>query len=122
MYTEKTIKHFRDPKFSGEIKDADGIGEVGNRKCGDVLKIFIKVKDNVIEDIKFLTYGCIAAIASSDAMCELAKGKTLEEAEKITFKDIINKLDDLPQIKFHCSVLGTGALKKAIEDYRGKSS
>ena len=121
MYTEKTIKHFRNPKFAGEMKDADAVGEVGNVKCGDVMKMFLKVENNVIKDIKFQTYGCIAAIASSDAMCELALGKTLDDALKITFKDVIRELDDLPQIKFHCSVLGTAALKKAIEDYKKKS-
>ena len=118
MYTEKTIKHFREPKFAGEIKDADAVGEVGNVRCGDVMKMFIKVKNGIIKDIKFQTYGCIAAIASSDAMCELAVGKTLDEAIKITFKDVVKELDDLPQIKYHCSVLGTAALKKAIENYK----
>jgi len=117
MYTEKTIKHFRDPKFAGVIENPDAVGEVGNIKCGDVMKMFLKVENNVIKDIKFQTYGCIAAIASSDVMCELALGKTLDEASKITFKDVIKELDDLPQIKFHCSVLGTAALKKAIENY-----
>lgn len=121
MYTEKTIKHFRSPKFAGEMKDADAVGEVGNRRCGDVMKMFIKVENEVIKDIKFQTYGCIAAIASSDAMCELAKGKTLDDALKITFKDVVKELDDLPQIKFHCSVLGTAALKKAIENYKKNS-
>ena len=121
MYTEKTIKHFRDPKFAGEMKDADAVGEVGNARCGDVMKMFIKVKDGKIEDIKFQTYGCIAAIASSDVMCELAIGKTVDEALKITFKDVIKELDDLPQIKYHCSVLGTAALKKAIQNYKEKA-
>ena len=122
MYTEKTIKHFRNPKFAGEMKDADAVGEVGNRRCGDVMKMFIKVEKDVIKDIKFQTYGCIAAIASSDAMCELAKGKTLDDALKITFKDVVKELDDLPQIKFHCSVLGTATLKKAIENYQKKKN
>ena len=122
MYTEKTIKHFRNPKFAREIKDADAVGEVGNMKCGDVMKMFLKVEDGVIKDIKFQTYGCIAAIASSDAMCELSLGKTLDDALKITFKEVIKQLDDLPQIKFHCSVLGTAALKKAIENYKKKVS
>jgi nitrogen fixation NifU-like protein len=121
MYTEKTIKHFRTPKFAGEMKDADAVGEVGNIKCGDVMKMFLKVEDNVIKDIKFQTYGCIAAIAASDVMCQIAKGKTLDDASKITFKDVIKELDDLPQIKIHCSVLGTAALKKAIQNYKEKS-
>ena len=120
MYSKKTIDHFKKPKFAGEMKNADAVGEVGNIKCGDVMKMFLKVKDGVIKDIKFQTYGCIAAIAASDVMCKLAKGKTLEEASKITYKDILKELGDLPMIKYHCSVLGTQALKKAIEDYRGK--
>ena len=120
MYSKKTIESFRNPKFAGEIKNPDAIGEVGNMRCGDIMKIFLKVKDNIITDIKFQTYGCIAAIASSDAMCELAKGKTLSEALKITHNDIIKKLGDLPTIKIHCSVLGSKALKKAIENYRKK--
>ena len=120
MYTEKTIRHFRDPKFAGEIKNPDAVGEVGNIRCGDVMKMFIKVENGLIKDIKFQTYGCIAAIASSDVMCELAIGKTLDDALKITFKEVIKELDDLPQIKFHCSVLGTAALKKAIQNYKKK--
>ena len=121
MYSKKTIDHFKKPKFAGEIKNADAVGQVGNIKCGDVMKIFLKVKDGVIKDIKFQTYGCIAAIASTDVICELAKGKTLEEAEKITYKDILKELGDLPMIKYHCSVLGTQALKKAIENYKKKN-
>ena len=121
MYTEKTIRHFRDPKFAGEIKNPDAVGEVGNARCGDVMKMFIKVENGLIKDIKFQTYGCIAAIASSDVMCELAIGKTLDGALKITFKEVIKELDDLPQIKYHCSVLGTAALKKAIQNYKKKA-
>jgi|TARA_Y100000310_G_scaffold130175_1_gene129371 nitrogen fixation NifU-like protein len=122
MYTEKTIKHFRSPKFAGEMKNPDAVGEVGNVRCGDVMKMFIKVENNIIKDIRFQTYGCIAAIASSDAMCELAIGKTLDDALKITFKDVVKQLDDLPQIKQHCSVLGTAALKKAIQNYKKRMS
>ena len=122
MYTEKTIKHFRSPKFAGEMKNPDAVGEVGNVRCGDVMKMFIKVENNIIMDIRFQTYGCIAAIASSDAMCELAIGKTLDDALKITFKDVVKQLDDLPQIKQHCSVLGTAALKKAIQNYKKRMS
>ena len=122
MYSKKTIKHFKKPKFAGEMKNADAVGEVGNIKCGDVMKIFLEVKNGIIKNIKFQTYGCIAAIASTDVICELAKGKTLEEAEKITYKDILKELGDLPMIKYHCSVLGTQALKKAIENYRKKTS
>lgn len=121
MYSKKTIEHFKNPKFAGEMKNPDGVGEVGNIKCGDVMKMFLKVEKGVIKDIKFQTYGCMAAIAASDMMCQLAKGKTLDEASKITFKDIIKELGDLPLVKYHCSVLGTQALKKAIEDYKEKA-
>ncbi len=120
MYSKKVIEHFTNPKFAGEMKNPDAVGEVGNVKCGDVMRIYLKIKDNVIVNIKFLTYGCAAAIAASDAMCKLAKGKTLDKALKITAKDIAKELGDLPPQKFHCSVLGTDALKKAIEDYRKK--
>ena len=118
MYSEKTINRFKNPKFAGEMKDADAVGEVGNMKCGDIMRIYIKVKDNIITDISFLTYGCVAAIAASDMMCELVKGKTLDEALKIKDKDISDNLKDVPAIKFHCSILGTQALKKAIENYK----
>jgi len=120
MYSKETIKRFRNPKNSGEIPNADAIGEVGNMKCGDVMKIFLKIKDNQIKDIKFQTYGCIAAIASSDMMCELAKGKTLNQVLKIKHTDIVKGLEKVPPIKIHCSVLGTQALKKAIENYHEK--
>jgi len=116
-YNKEVMKHFTNPKNMGEIKDADGVGEVGNMKCGDVMRIYLKVKDGVIKDVKFKTFGCVAAIASSDVLCELAKGKTIEEAKKISNKDIIKKLKGLPNIKLHCSVLGSGALKKAIENF-----
>ncbi len=118
MYSKKVIEHFTNPKFAGEMKDYDAVGEVGNVKCGDVMRIYLKINDNVITEIKFLTYGCAAAIAASDAMCELAKDKTIEQALKITAKDIAKELGNLPPQKFHCSVLGTDALKKAIENYK----
>ena len=118
MYSEKTFDHFKNPKHVGEMKDADAVGEVGNVKCGDVMRIFIKVKENKIADIKFLTYGCVAAIAASDAMCDLALGKSLDDALKITHKDVAKELGDLPLIKVHCSVLGAQALKKAVENYK----
>ncbi|MBU4493046.1 MAG: iron-sulfur cluster assembly scaffold protein [Nanoarchaeota archaeon] len=118
MYSEKILKHFKNPKFAGEIKNPDAIGQVGNPRCGDVMKIFLRVKDNVIKDIRFKTYGCIAAIASSDMMCELAKGKTIDKALKIKPDDIVKGLGHMPPIKYHCSILGTQALKKAIENYR----
>ncbi|MFH1181517.1 MAG: iron-sulfur cluster assembly scaffold protein [Candidatus Woesearchaeota archaeon] len=122
MYSETTIEHFRNPKHAGEMTDADAVGEEGNMKCGDILKVFIKVKDDVITDMNFLTYGCIAAIASSDMVCEMAIGKTLDEALKITPKDVADKLGVLPAIKYHCSVLGMSALKNAIADYRKKQN
>lgn len=122
MYSKEVMKHFQNPKNIGEIKNPDGIGEVGNPVCGDVMKITIKVKDNKIKDIKFKTMGCVAAIATSSVTTELVKGKTLKEAEKITNKVIAEKLDNLPPIKMHCSVLAAEALKKAIEDYKKKLS
>ena len=123
IYSDKIIKRFKNPKYVGELKNADAVGEVGNVKCGDVMKIFIKVdKDCKIKNIKFLTYGCVAAIAASDAMCELAKGKTLKQASKITAKQIVKQMGGkVPAIKFHCSILGTEALNKAIENYEKRS-
>lgn len=120
QYSEKVIDHFRSPKNMGEIKDADGIGTVGNPVCGDLMKIFIKVKDNRIQDIKFKTFGCAAAIATSSMITELAKGKTLDEAEKISREDVASNLDGLPPVKMHCSNLAADALKAAIQDYQSK--
>lgn len=120
MYSNKVLKHFKDPKHMGEIKNADGIGKVGNPTCGDLMHVYIKVKKDVITDIKFQTFGCVAAIAASDALCELAKGKTLKQAEKIEDKDIADYLGGLPAIKHHCSILGATALKDAIKDYERK--
>lgn len=120
MYGKEVMKRFTNPKNAGCLKNADGVGEVGNVRCGDILRVYIKVKDNKIIDAKFKTYGCVAAIASSDILCDMAKGKTLEEAEKITNKEIVSQLGDLPSVKVHCSVMGASALKKAIEDYRKK--
>ena len=117
MYSEKVIEHFRNPRNMGEIKDADGVGTVGNPVCGDLMTIYIKVKDNKIVDIKFKTFGCAAAIATSSMITELAKGKTLEEAMKITRKDVADELDGLPPIKMHCSNLAADALHAAIKDY-----
>jgi len=122
-YSKEVMKRFKNPKFAGEMKNADAVGEVGNPTCGDVMKIFIKVKKNskdIIKDISFQTFGCVAAIAASDALCELAKGKTLDKALKINRKDIVKKLKGLPSLKFHCSVLGEEALQKAIENYQKK--
>lgn len=120
MYSKKTIEHFRNPNNAGEFEDADGVGEEGNMKCGDVMRIFIKVKDNIITDIKFQTYGCIAAIASTDMLCEMVKGKTIEFAESISAKDISKELGELPSIKLHCSMMCHEALENAIKNYKSK--
>jgi len=121
MYSEKVMEHFRNPRNMGEIPDADGIGTVGNPVCGDMMEIHIKVKANRIDDIKFKTFGCGAAIATSSMVTELAKGKTLEEAKKITRADVADSLGGLPKTKMHCSNLAADALHKAIEDYNKKA-
>ena len=120
MYTQKVIDHFMNPRNKGKPKDYDAIGKVGNPICGDVMYIYIKVNGNKIKNIGWETMGCAAAIATSSMITELAKGKTLEEAEKITKKDIADALDGLPPIKMHCSNLAADGLKKAIENYRKK--
>lgn len=120
MYSEKVMEHFTNPRNVGEIKDANGIGEIGNPVCGDIMKLYIKVKDDKIEDIKFKTFGCGAAIATSSMITELVKGKTLEEAEKISKKTVADALGGLPPNKMHCSNLAADALHKAIEDYKSK--
>ncbi len=114
------MEHFKNPRNVGEIKDADGVGTVGNPVCGDMMTIYIKVKDDKIDDIKFKTYGCGAAIATSSMTTEMAKGKTLEEAEKITRQSVADALDGLPPVKMHCSNLAKDALHEAIKDYRKK--
>jgi nitrogen fixation NifU-like protein len=119
-YTKKLIKRFQNPKFVKSLENPSGVGEIGNVACGDVMHLEIKVKDRKIKDIGFKTFGCGAAIASSDVVCELAKGKTLEEAKKLTKDDIVKKLGGMPPVKVHCSVLGINALKKAIENYEKK--
>jgi nitrogen fixation NifU-like protein len=121
MYNEKVMDHFQNPRNVGEIEDASGVGEVGNMKCGDIMKIFIKVEDNIIKDIKFLTFGCGAAIASSSVLTEMVKGKTLEEALAVTNKDVAEELGGLPPAKLHCSNLAADALHNAIENYKHKS-
>ena len=118
QYTEKVMEHFRNPRNMGEIADADGVGEVGNPVCGDIMKIFLKIRDNRIEDIRFQTFGCAAAIATSSMVTELAKGKTLEEAWAITNRDVADSLEGLPPIKMHCSLLAEEGIHKAINDYR----
>jgi len=120
MYSEKVMEHFRNPRNMGEIPEADGVGTVGNPVCGDLMTIYIKVKDDKIADVKFKTFGCGAAIATSSMMTELAKGRTLEEAMKITRKDVAESLDGLPPIKMHCSNLAADGLHEAIKDYHAK--
>jgi len=120
MYSEKVMDHFRNPRNVGEIEDADGIGEEGNPQCGDIMKIFIKVKEDVIEDIKFQTFGCGSAIATSSMVTEMVMGKTIAEAEKVTNKAVAEALDGLPPLKMHCSNLAADALHSAIKDYREK--
>ena len=120
MYSDKVLDHFRNPRNVGEIEDADGVGTVGNPVCGDMMSIYIKVKDNSIEDIKFKTFGCGAAIATTSMTTELAKGKTLDEAMKITREKVADELDGLPPVKMHCSNLAADALHEAIKNYRKK--
>lgn len=126
MYTEKVMEIFRNPKNIGEIKDADGIGRVGNPVCGDVMELFIKVGKNkkgeeIIKDIKVKTFGCVAAISTSSILTDMVKGKTLEEAKKVDKDDIVKELGGLPPMKYHCSVLAHDALLKAIEDYEKRN-
>lgn len=120
MYSEKVMEHFSNPRNVGEIEDADGVGTVGNPVCGDLMTIYIKVKDNIIEDIKFKTFGCGAAIATSSMVTEMAMGKTLEEALAITRNDVADELEGLPPVKMHCSNLAADALHAAIDDYKKK--
>lgn len=120
QYTEKVIQTFMNPKNVGKIDDADGMGKVGNPQCGDIMQIFIKVKDNIITDIKFLTLGCAAAIATSSITTEMVKGKTIDEALKITNKDVMSALGGLPPEKLHCSILAEQGIHAAIEDYLNK--
>jgi len=122
MYTEKVMDHFSNPRNIGEIENADGVGEVGNPVCGDMMSFYINVEDNKIADIKFKTFGCVAAIAVSSMVTEMALGKTLAEAKKITKKSVAESLDGLPKEKMHCSNLGADALARAIEDFEGKQS
>ena len=120
-YTEKVMEHFKNPKNMGEMNDADGVGEVGNPSCGDVMRVFIKVKDNCIADISFQTFGCVAAVATSSMVTELAKGKSLDDAMKLTRADVAESLGGLPPIKLHCSNLAADALHAAITDYRKRN-
>ncbi|MEW5921726.1 MAG: Fe-S cluster assembly scaffold protein NifU [Bacillota bacterium] len=121
MYNEKVMDHFQNPRNAGEMLKPSGVGEVGNMKCGDIMKIFIKVENDHIVDINFLTFGCGAAIASSSVLTEMVKGKTLDEAMAVTNMDVANQLGGLPEAKLHCSNLAADALHKAIADYRSKN-
>lgn len=118
MYTDKVMDHFTNPRNVGEIANADGVGEVGNARCGDIMKLWIKVEDGIIRDVKFKTFGCGAAIATSSVITEMAIGKTLDEAEEITNRSVAEELEGLPPLKMHCSNLAADALRAAIKDYR----
>jgi nitrogen fixation protein NifU and related proteins len=122
VYSDKVMDHFMNPRNVGEIADADGIGEVGNPVCGDMMTFYIKVKDDMLEDVKFKTFGCGAAIAVSSMVSEMAKGKPIQEAKKITPDSVAKELEGLPKQKMHCSNLGAQALNKAIDDYEAKKS
>ncbi|HCW53979.1 MAG TPA: Fe-S cluster assembly scaffold protein NifU [Clostridium sp.] len=121
IYSEKVLDHFQNPRNVGEIPDANGVGEVGNAKCGDIMKIYLKVEDNIIKDVKFKTFGCGSAIASSSMATEMIKGKTIDEAWELTNKAVAEALDGLPPVKMHCSVLAEEAIHKAINDYRAQN-
>lgn len=120
MYSEKVMEHFKNPRNVGEIENADGIGEVGNAKCGDIMKMYLKIEDGIINDVKFKTFGCGSAIASSSMATELIKGKTIKEAMSLTNKAVADALDGLPPVKMHCSVLAEQAIKSALLDYSKK--
>jgi len=122
MYSKTVMDHFRNPRNVGEIENADGIGEVGNPLCGDMMTIYLKIKDDQIDDIKFQTFGCGSAIAVSSMITELAKGKSLSEAKKITNKDVADALEGLPKNKLHCSNLGADALQEAIKNYEDRKA
>ncbi|HHV45508.1 MAG TPA: Fe-S cluster assembly scaffold protein NifU [Tissierellia bacterium] len=122
MYSEKVMDHFRNPRNVGEIENADGIGEVGNPRCGDIMKMYLKIENGVIVDAKFKTFGCGSAIASSSMATEMIKGKTIEEAMQVTNKAVAEALDGLPPIKMHCSVLAEQAIKAALLDYSKKNN
>ena len=122
LYSEKVMDHFRNPRNVGVIENADGIGEVGNAKCGDIMKIYLKIENDIIADVKFETYGCGSAIASSSMATELIKGKPLSEALELTNKAVAEALDGLPAYKMHCSVLAEEAIKRAILDYYKKNN
>lgn len=122
MYSEKVMEHFMNPRNVGEIENADGIGQVGNPKCGDIMKMYLKIENDTIVDVKFKTFGCGSAIASSSMATELIKGKTIQEAMKLTNKAVAQALDGLPPVKMHCSVLAEQAIKSALYDYSKKNN
>ena len=121
LYSEKVMDHFRNPRNVGIIEDADGVGEVGNAKCGDIMKIYLKIENDIIEDVKFETFGCGSAIASSSMATELIKGRSINDAMTLTNKAVAEALDGLPPVKMHCSVLAEEAIKMALKDYWDKN-
>ena len=122
LYSEKVMDHFRNPRNVGVLEDANGIGEVGNAKCGDIMKMYLKIEDDIVKDVKFETFGCGSAIASSSMATELIKGQKVEDALTLTNKAVAEALDGLPDYKMHCSVLAEEAIQSAIEDYQKKNS
>ena len=120
MYSEKVMEHFASPHNVGELKDANAIGEVGNAQCGDIMRMYLKIEDDVIKDASFKTFGCCAAIASSSVATDMIKGKTIEEALALKNSDVVEALDGLPPVKIHCSILAEDAIKAAIADYKSK--
>ena len=121
LYSEKVMDHFRNPRNVGVIEDANGVGEVGNAKCGDIMKMYLKIEDDVVKDVKFETFGCGSAIASSSMATELIKGQPVSEVKKLTNKAVAEALDGLPDYKMHCSVLAEEAIQSALEDYQKRT-
>ena len=121
LYSEKVMDHFRNPRNVGVIEDANGIGEVGNAKCGDIMKMYLKIEDDIVQDVKFETFGCGSAIASSSMATELIKGQPVSEVKKLTNKAVAEALDGLPDYKMHCSVLAEEAIQSALEDYQKRT-
>ena len=121
LYSEKVMEHFRNPRNVGVIEDANGIGEVGNAKCGDIMKMYLKIEDDIVKDVKFETFGCGSAIASSSMATELIKGKPVSEVKRLTNKAVAEALDGLPDYKMHCSVLAEEAIQSALEDYERRT-
>ena len=122
LYSEKVMDHFRNPRNIGEIEDADAVGEVGNARCGDIMRVYLKVKDDIITDVKFMTFGCGSAIATSSMATELIKGKPISQALELTNQAVVEALDGLPAYKLHCSVLAEGAVKAAIKNYYDRNN